>query len=83
MKWLLFPTLNVLVIPVALNNSGLAAEKTATGPTYEKMLYDLGAFPVTKLTKPYWTNGNPGKVYSKGQRVDVDGWLPPQCIRAT
>ena len=64
-------------------NSGSAGEKTATDPTYEKMLYDLGAFPVAKLTKPYWTNGNPGKVYSKGQRVDVDGWLPPHSAPAT
>ena len=44
---------------------------------YERMLYALGAFPVGKLTKHYYTNGNPGKVYSKGDRIDVDGWLPP------
>src|SRR5579864_6248555 len=47
------------------------------GATYEQQLYDLGAFPVALLTEPYWTNGNPGKVYAKGDRVDVDGWLPP------
>lgn len=46
-------------------------------PNYEQMLYDLGALPVAKLTKPYWTNGHPGQVYSKGERLDVDGWLPP------
>ncbi len=77
MKRLLFPTIGALVIAAALNNSVWAAEKTEKNSAYEKMLYDLGAFPVTKLTKRPWTNGNPGKVYSKGQRVDVDGWLPP------
>jgi hypothetical protein len=76
MKALLYATLSVLVIVVMANRSGWAADKTAT-PKYEKMLYDLGAFPVAKLTKDYWTNGNPGKVYGKGERIDVDGWLPP------
>jgi hypothetical protein len=78
MKWLLYLTLSVSVAVVLLINSGSAEEKAATDPNYEKMLYDLGAFPVAKLTQPYWTNGNPGKVYSKGERVDVDGWLPSQ-----
>ncbi len=77
MKWLLSLTLSVFVIVLDLNNIGSAQEKTESDPKYEKMLYDLGAFPVSKLTQPYWTNGNPGKVYSKGGRVDVDGWLPP------
>lgn len=76
MKRLLHPIASVLVV-VAVCNTVLAEEKTAKDAAYEKMLYDLGAFPVAKLTKSYWTNGNPGKVYSKGQRVDVDGWLPP------
>ena len=46
-------------------------------PKYERMLYDLGAFPVAKVTRPYWDNRDAGKVCSKGTRVDVDGWLPP------
>ena len=61
----------------AADNSALAQTPTASTQPYEKLLYDLGAFPVSRLTQPYWTNGNPGKVYSKGNRVDVDGWLPP------
>lgn len=77
-KRLLHLTLSVLAIAAVLGNSGSADEKTATSSKYEKTLYDLGAFPVAKLTKPYWTNGHPGKVYGKGERVDVDGWLPPR-----
>ena len=38
---------------------------------------ELGAFPVAELTKRYWTNGHPGQVYSKGTRIDVEGWVPP------
>jgi hypothetical protein len=76
MKGLLFATLSVLVMVFMVNRSGSAADKTAS-PKYEKMLYDLGAFPVAKLTKSYYTHGHPGKVYGKGERRDVDGWLPP------
>lgn len=63
-----------IVALAALN--GFSSPIAATA-RYEQSLYDLGAFPVYKLTKPYWTNGNAGKVYGKGERVDVDGWLPP------
>ncbi|GEM_PF-3725274 len=45
--------------------------------SYEEILYELGAFPVSKLTKPYNDNGHPGEVYSKGTREDVHGWLRP------
>jgi len=80
--------LSVLLLPLlpgiiyawtiaAADNSALAQTQPGATQPYEKMLYELGAFPVSRLTKPYWTNGNPGKVYSKGRRVDVDGWLPP------
>jgi hypothetical protein len=48
---------------------------------YEAILYQLGAFPVSKLTKRYWNNGDPGKVYSKGTRLDVHGWLSPDLVR--
>ena len=76
MKRLLYVASGVLAIVAMAGRSGWAAEKPAA-PKYEKMLYDLGAFPVAKLTQPYWTNGHPGEVYSKGTRVDVDGWLSP------
>ncbi len=76
MKGLLYATLSVLIIVAVAIRSGWAEDKTVTSK-YEKMLYDLGAFPVAKLTKSYWTNGHPGKVYQKGHRIDVDGWLPP------
>lgn len=72
-----------------------AAEKTQPEPAapditdlrtqtekYEAQLYELGAFPVSKLTKPYENNGRPGEVYAnKGRRVDVHGWLPPDAVR--
>jgi hypothetical protein len=51
-------------------------QKTKT-QSYEEILYELGAFPVSKLTKPYFNNGHPGEVYSKGDREDVNGWLRP------
>lgn len=70
------PVLLAMLLFVGVHTTSAAAP--ATGPAnYEQTLYDLGAFPVAKLTKPYWTNGNPGRVYSKGRRVDVDGWVPP------
>tara|TARA_R110002095_G_scaffold104869_3_gene91822 strand:+ start:39 stop:1262 length:1224 start_codon:yes stop_codon:yes gene_type:complete len=50
--------------------------------SYEEILYELGAFPVSKLTKSYWNNGNPGEVFSLGRRVDVNGWLPPEAVRS-
>lgn len=49
--------------------------------SYEEILYELGAFPVSKLTKRYWNNGHPGEVFSKGEREDVNGWLPPFWVR--
>ena len=50
--------------------------------SYEDILYELGAFPVSKLTLPYFDNGRPGEVYAnKGRRVDVHGWLPPDAVR--
>lgn len=49
--------------------------------SYEEILYELGAFPVSKLTKPYWNNGHPGQVYSKGTREDVHAWLRPFWVR--
>lgn len=56
--------------------------KQSTQPQlYEAILYELGAFPVKKLTKEYFTNGNPGQVYSKGDREDVHGWLRPFWAR--
>ena len=76
MKRLLYVASGVLAIVAMAGRSGWAAEKPAA-PKYEKMLYDLGAFPAAKLTQPYWTNGHPGEVYSKCTRVDVDGWLSP------
>ena len=66
----------VLLASAASLRGGDQPNPPATQP-YEAMLYELGAFPVAKLTKPYWTNGNPGQVYGKGERLDVDGWLPP------
>ena len=80
MKSLLNAALFVLAIVTIANATGWAAEKMTT--KYEKMLFDLGAFPVAKLTESYWTNGHPGEVYSKGERVDVDGWLPPDATPA-
>ena len=67
MKGLLYATLSVLIIVAVAIRSGWAEDKTVT-LKYEKMLYDLGAFPVAKLTKSYWTNGHPGKVYRKGHK---------------
>lgn len=55
--------------------------ETSTTESYEAILYELGAIPVSKLTKPYWNNGEPGKVYSKGTRLDVHGWLSPHLVR--
>lgn len=49
--------------------------------SYEEVLYELGAFPVSKLTKPYLNDGNPGQVYFMGRRVDVHGWLSPYWVR--
>lgn len=67
-----------------------AAEKTQPEPAapditdlrtqtekYEAQLYELGSFPVRRLTKPYQNNGHPGEVYFMGSRIDVQGWLPP------
>ncbi len=54
MKGLLYATPSVLVI-VAIANSSGRAEDNAASPKYEKMLYDLGAFPVAK---------NPSRIYS-------------------
>jgi hypothetical protein len=51
-----------------------AADQPVTD--WEKILLDMGAFPVAKITKPYPTNGHDGQVWYKG-RLDVDGWLPP------
>ncbi|MFH1299542.1 MAG: hypothetical protein ABIK07_00675 [Planctomycetota bacterium] len=49
---------------------------------YEALLYELGAFPVLKLTRAYDDQGRPGEVYaSKWTRVDVHGWLPPEIVR--
>jgi hypothetical protein len=59
------------------NNSAPAVSRD-----YEAILYELGAFPVNKLTKPYWNNGNPGKVYGKGERIDVNGWLSPYWAKS-
>lgn len=63
-------------------NAEPATNKQSTRPqSYEETLYELGAFPVNKLTKRYWNNGNPGQVYSKGTREDVHGWLRPFWVR--
>jgi len=55
-------------------------QKTNT-QSYEEILYELGAFPVSKLTKPYNDNGHPGEVYFMGSREDVHGWLSPFWVR--
>ncbi|QDT94795.1 hypothetical protein [Gimesia aquarii] len=63
-------------------NAESATNKQSTRPqSYEETLYELGAFPVNKLTKKYYDNGNPGQVYSMGRREDVHGWLSPYSIR--
>ena len=56
MKGLLYATLGGLVIAAVAARSGWAADKPAT-PKYEKMLYELGAFPLAKLTRSYWQEG--------------------------
>lgn len=73
-----------LVVTTMLTGTACSGSPTtapSTSPTtvqlHEAMLYELGAFPVAKLTQLYWDNGYPGKVYGKGERIDVDGWLPP------
>jgi len=52
------------VAPATTQASGRAA--------YENQMLALGAFPVGRLTKAYYTNGNPGQVYDLGNRVDVE-----------
>jgi hypothetical protein len=68
-----------VVILFVCERAVLAEEKPISSK-YERMLYDLGAFPVSNLTQKYWNNGHPGQVYSKGERVDVNGWLPPSLV---
>ncbi|QDT45725.1 hypothetical protein Pan241w_58530 [Gimesia alba] len=59
-----------------------AVDQKTNTQTYEAMLYELGAFPVNKLTRPYFNQGRPGEVYAnKGRRGDVHGWLPPERVR--
>ncbi|QDT45722.1 hypothetical protein Pan241w_58500 [Gimesia alba] len=58
-----------------------AVSQKIPSESYEEILYELGAFPVSKLTKRYWNNGHPGEVFSKGKREDVHGWLPPFWVR--
>tara|TARA_R110002167_G_scaffold319685_2_gene525475 strand:+ start:3655 stop:4206 length:552 start_codon:yes stop_codon:yes gene_type:complete len=58
-----------------------AVDQKAKQQEYEAILYELGSFPVRRLTEPYQNNGHPGEVYFMGHRIDVHGWLPP--LRAT
>lgn len=37
-----------------------AVDQKTNTQTYEAMLYELGAFPVSKLTRPYFNQGRPG-----------------------
>ncbi|QDV21475.1 hypothetical protein Pan153_61630 [Gimesia panareensis] len=48
----------------------------------EAMLYELGAYPVSKLTREYPYGDTSGVVYGVPNRVDVNGWLPPQAVRS-
>lgn len=59
-----------------------AADQKTNAQTYEAILYELGAFPVSRLAKGYWDNGHPGQFYKKGKREDVAGWIRPFWTRA-
>jgi hypothetical protein len=48
----------------------------------EAMLYELGAYPVSRLTREYPHDDSPEVVYGQPTRVDVDGWLPPKAVRS-
>ena len=50
----------------------MAGAETAPAKGYDRLLLVMGAFPVAKLTKPYFTNGHPGQVYGKGNRENMD-----------
>ena len=58
-----------------------AVDQKSKQQEYQAILYELGSFPVRRLTEPYQNNGHPGEVYFMGHRIDVHGWLPP--LRAT
>ncbi|MFT5127420.1 MAG: hypothetical protein ACI8W8_001023, partial [Rhodothermales bacterium] len=67
--------LSLLVGLIALLQTG--CQSSHGDGDIEAALYRLGSYPVAKLTHSHWTNGNGGKVFSKGKRIDHDGWLPP------
>ncbi len=72
------------LVPESEDDRGAAVQtdlETSPTETYEAILYELGAIPVSKLTKPYWNNGEPVEVFSKGTREDVHGWLSPFWVR--
>ncbi|WP_417394082.1 hypothetical protein [Gimesia chilikensis] len=72
------------LVPESEDDRGAAVQtdpETSPTESYEAILYELGAIPVSKLTKPYWNNGEPGEVFSKGTREDVHGWLSPYLVR--
>ncbi|WP_339734569.1 hypothetical protein [uncultured Gimesia sp.] len=57
-----------------------AASQKIPSESYKEILYELGAYPVSKLSKPYNNDGHPGQVYSMGQRKDVHGWLSSSWV---
>ena len=44
---------------------------------HKSTLYALGAVPVSELDREFWSDEAGQAVYSKGERVDVNGWLSP------
>lgn len=72
----------LIIFILLLTTSNLYSEDTVARKSektkkYEAILYELGAFPVSKLTKKYFDDGNPGQVWVRGEREDIHGWLPP------
>ncbi|MBN2497209.1 MAG: hypothetical protein JXR96_21630 [Deltaproteobacteria bacterium] len=75
--------LPALLVVCALGWPALCSAGPEEQRIAEAQLVELGAFPVSGLSRPFWDNGHPGQVFSKGERVDVSGWLPPYWARSS
>lgn len=59
-----------------------AKPQKITAEACEALLYELGAYPVSRLTREYPHGDTQEVVYGQPTRVDVDGWLPPKAVRS-
>lgn len=44
---------------------------------YTKILLEVGAISVEDIDRKYWVNSDTPKIFSKGERVDINGWISP------